>query len=45
MVSEENDFLEDMADIDLTAAVPAEREPVEDTQEFESRDKDDDANG
>lgn len=43
-MSEPVDVLEDMADIDLTAPIPGDWEPVEDDSIFETRDKDEDAN-
>lgn len=42
---EENDGLEDMADIDLSAPVPENWQPEEDDSIFETRDKDEDADG
>jgi hypothetical protein len=45
MVNDEKDFLEDMADIDLTAPIPSEWNPEEDDSDFTPQDENEDANG
>ena len=37
--------LEDMADIDLSAPIPDDWNPVDDESEFDARDRDEDADG